>query len=155
MGYNLEPIENEDVNLRARFGGEQDQESLRPQEDHVKEPGKENVYAEPVQHEKIVVQEKPFSPEKDQTYQSVLQQVQATDDADGGHIAQDASDTHMQHDRESQVNHLVNIATTKGVEHAVKVAEHMEDYYVLDQFHDMLLSEEFHRELQARGLMPE
>ncbi len=37
---------------------------------------------------------------------------------------------------EKQVDKLVKLAQTKGVVHAVKVAQHMNNYFILDRVHD-------------------
>jgi hypothetical protein len=39
--------------------------------------------------------------------------------------------------------------------HAVKVARHLEDDYVLDTFHDKLLADELHDALLKKGLIEE
>jgi hypothetical protein len=49
----------------------------------------------------------------------------------------------------------VDIALEKGVIHAVNVAKHLEDNYVLDMFHDKLLSDELHEALMKKGLIEE
>jgi hypothetical protein len=56
-------------------------------------------------------------------------------------------------DAESQIQHLVDLASTKGVVHAVKVARHMDDNYVLDMLHDKMISEELHKVLVERNLL--
>ena len=91
--------------------------------------------------------------ENDQTYHHILSQVQTTQDDDHGKMMQDASVLHQQMDRESQIKHLIDLAMMDGVEHAVKVAQKAEDYYVLDQLHDRLLSQDLHEALMAKGLI--
>ncbi|MEF3691853.1 MAG: hypothetical protein V3574_02220 [Candidatus Moraniibacteriota bacterium] len=58
-------------------------------------------------------------------------------------------------DAESNINHLVELATLKGVTHAVKVARRLDDNYVLDMMHDKLLSEELHKALLEKNLISE
>lgn len=41
-------------------------------------------------------------------------------------------------DEESKVQKLLDLASAKGVVHAVKVARSLKDYYALDQMHDAL-----------------
>jgi hypothetical protein len=95
--------------------------------------------------------------EKDDSYGKILSKVQAQDDsiADQNAIASDALVGSQKIDADSQVQHLVDIAGQKGVIHAVKVAQHMQDNYVLDTFHDKLLSEELHAALLQKGLIKE
>jgi len=92
--------------------------------------------------------------EKDNSYQNILSKVQSQNDDDNDDtIMQDASNLHQQTDRESQITHLIDLAMTKGVGHAVKVAQKAEDYYVLDQLHDRLLADELHEALVSQGLI--
>lgn len=56
---------------------------------------------------------------------------------------------------DKQVSHLVDLSMEKGVLHAVKVARHMNDDYILDMFHDRLLAEDLHIALVERGLIDE
>lgn len=95
--------------------------------------------------------------EKDDSYGKILSKVQAQDDsiADQNAIASDALVGSQKINADSQVQHLVDIAGQKGVIHAVKVAQHMQDNYVLDTFHDKLLSEELHAALLQKGLIKE
>lgn len=44
-----------------------------------------------------------------------------------------------------KLEYLINIAKERGVEFAVKVAENMNDPYVLDIFHDILVREGFYK----------
>ena len=50
---------------------------------------------------------------------------------------------------------LVRIAELKGIPHAVKVAQHLDDNYALDEFHERLLTEELNEALVRRGLIEE
>lgn len=94
--------------------------------------------------------------EKDGAYGHILSQVQSSHDAigeDHGKIMHDASTLHQKMDRESQIKHLIDLAMSEGVQHAVKVAQKAEDYYILDQLHDRLLADDFHAALKARGMI--
>ncbi|XLQ20473.1 MAG: hypothetical protein ACKUBY_01695 [Candidatus Moraniibacteriota bacterium] len=94
------------------------------------------------------------SSEKDTSYQTILSKVKTQkEDHDEKTVMQDASDLHKEVDRESQITNLIDLAMSKGVAHAVKVAQKAEDYYVLDQLHDRLLSDELHDSLMTRGLI--
>lgn len=69
-------------------------------------------------------------------------------------IASDAQSVAGMTDAESQVNELVQIATVKGIAHAVNVARKLNDFYVLDRMHDEL-AEKFYEALKAKGMIQE
>ncbi len=136
-----EPIED-DIDLRAKFvgGGE----------------------SKPISRTKTTASEakERSSAERDSTYQKMLAQLQADDDHDGGKsaqhahtVAQDAHRGAAEPDVGAQVQHLVSLATTKGVTHAVKVAQRMSDYYILDKMHDKMLADQFFDALRKKGLL--
>jgi|GEM_PF-778430 len=138
-----EPIEESDLDLAAHF--EVGAESAS--QDSQGETAPERLRTESVVEKS--------SSERDATYSKMLAQVQAsppTDEAQA-EVAQDASEIHQGVDRDSQLSHLLDIAMTKGVEHAVATAEHLEDYYMLDQLHDTLLHDDFHAQLVQKGLI--
>ena len=129
---------SEHVSLEKRFGVEKDDGGVEFDKEKTIESVAEKSAAE-----------------KDASYQNILSKVKTQNDNDDDSIMQDASTLHQQTDRESQITHLIDLATTKGVEHAVKVAQKAEDYYVLDQLHDRLLADELHEALMSRGLIEE
>jgi hypothetical protein len=47
------------------------------------------------------------------------------------------------------------LAEAKGVVHAVKVAQHLEDNYLLDELHDRLLATDLHDALVKKGMITE
>lgn len=55
-------------------------------------------------------------------------------------------------DEESKIQKLLDLAGTKGVAHAVKVARSLKDYYVLDRMHDELV-DKLYEGLLAKGLI--
>jgi hypothetical protein len=55
-------------------------------------------------------------------------------------------------DEESKVQKLLDLASTKGVVHAVKVARSLKDYYALDRMHDEL-SGKLYQGLLERGMI--
>ena len=94
--------------------------------------------------------------EHDGAYQQILSKVAATKSTlTHDEIKTDAENVYQKQGSEGQVQHLVDIALQKGVYHAVKVAQHLESNYVLDQFHDKLLSDELHSALLSKGLLKE
>jgi DNA-binding transcriptional regulator GbsR (MarR family) len=94
---------------------------------------------------------------KEKSYADILSKVKSDDEKkhDEDTIMQDASTLHQQADRESQLTHLVDLAMTKGVGYAVKVAKKSEDNYDLDRLHDKLLSDELHDKLVSQGVIIE
>lgn len=138
---NLEPIDEKDLELKNKFTG-----ALLEKKDVLKESVPE------VSQEKS--ERKEGSVEKDQAYSKILSKVkiqsQPSDDAS---IQDDAQKANEEIDIESKINNLVNLAMQKGVYHAVKVARHLEDNYVLDELHDRLLADELHDELVKKGLI--
>lgn len=55
-------------------------------------------------------------------------------------------------DEESKIQKVLDLAETKGVVHAVKVARTLDDYYALDQVHDALANK-LYEGLLVRGLI--
>lgn len=139
---NLEPIEESDLDMEGRIrqgetGG--------------------NVEQEPVfQFEQEKPQEISLA-EKDDAYGKILSKVQTQSDnqIDPNIVFDDAKTGSQMIDAESQVNHLIEIAGQKGVVHAVKVAKHMQDNYILDTFHDKMLADELHDALVKNGMIKE
>jgi len=64
----------------------------------------------------------------------------------------DAKSVYDETDEETRVTKLLSLVETKGVEYAVKVAQHLNDYYVLDRMHDELASR-FYEALVAKGVI--
>ncbi|MFA6974166.1 MAG: hypothetical protein WC238_05540 [Parcubacteria group bacterium] len=144
---NLEPIEDDDLDLKNKFTG-----------------GVEKGEEAGVKKEKaadFVLEKKPESRqegvvEKDSAYNKILSKVQTqAQPADDKTVATDAHIIHSSDEEESKIETLIKLATTKGVVHAVKVARHLEDNYALDEFHDRLLGEELHDALLKKGLIKE
>ncbi len=78
--------------------------------------------------------------------------AQPADDA--AVVVDDAKSIAAEMDEETRVTKLVSLAQVKGVAHAVKVAEHLNDYYVLDRMHDEL-ADKFCEALRAKGMLSE
>lgn len=141
---NLEPIDDND--LAKKFGHIE-----KGDFGNKKEEGKEEISF----NEKKEVAQEIVSAEKDDSYNNILSKIKkkSGDDDGVGNIASDAENVSKKTDAESQIQHLVDIAINKDVVHAVKVAKHLEDNYVLDMFHDKLLSDELHSALSEKGLI--
>ena len=144
-----------------------DQNSLNPiKEGEEKNPAEkmeqkpESAEAKEIQAEKIPTPEqsperKEGVAEKEDAYAKILSKVTDGKTAKDEEVSLDAEIAMRQKDAEAKVNNLVSPAETKGVAHAVKVARHMEDNYILDEFHDKLLSDELHEFLAKKGLIKE
>jgi hypothetical protein len=66
----------------------------------------------------------------------------------------DAKAVYDETDAEARVTKLVALAETRGIEHSVRVAQKLNDFYVLDRMHDEL-SEKFYDALKEKGLIKE
>jgi hypothetical protein len=98
-------------------------------------------------------EQKETKSESEALYQKILstaQQSQAVTDDRG--VTSDAQAVSQKTDADSQVQQLVDLALTKGVVHAVKVAKKLGDFYVLDKVHDELTSR-FYEALVEKGLV--
>jgi len=94
--------------------------------------------------------------EDENAYKDLSKAAQASsDDASDDGVKKDAQEISEKMDAESQIQHLVDLATAKGVVYAVKVAKHLEDNYVLDMMHDKMISDEFHKVLVEKGMVSE
>ncbi len=76
----------------------------------------------------------------------------ATVSSDGATIGLDAQSVYDETDEEARVTKLLSLVETRGVEYAVKVARHLNDYYVLDRMHDELAGR-FYEALVAKGVI--
>ncbi|MEN8252413.1 MAG: hypothetical protein ABFQ53_02440 [Patescibacteria group bacterium] len=146
QGQNSENKSSEHVSLEERFGITDDDFSRELNEPRI---AQKKEMERPVEKMKV---------EEDDSYQKILDKAKTqNDDDDEKHdektLMQDASTLHQQDNRESQLTHLVDLAMVKGIPHAVKVAQKAEDYYLLDQLHDNLLSEDLHDKLMTAGLI--
>lgn len=117
------------------------------------ELGGEKVEADIFSPEKEVINEISEA-EKDSTYNKILSQVP---NKDGGENDEAKSDAEIiiqkEMDAQSNIQHLVDLAVSKGVVHAVKVARHMDDNYILDMMHDKMISDDFHKVLVEKNLI--
>ena len=140
---NLEPIEEKDLDLESKLKYGETGFSAT----------KEDIPSQKIEKE---TPQEISAGEKDDAYNKILSNVQTqTDENNDAAVANDAKTGAQKMDAESQVQHLIDIAQQKGVVHAVKVARHMEDNYVLDTFHDKMLADELHDSLVKKGMIKE
>lgn len=95
-------------------------------------------------------------PEKvEEKYDEILSQVSPTSPgaaSSDDEAALDAKSIGDTADEESKIQKLLDLASTKGVVHAVKVARSLKDYYALDRMHDELI-DKLYDGLLERGLI--
>lgn len=90
-------------------------------------------------------------------YSEILSKVtpthtQSTTDDDDTALVLDAKHIGALTDEESKVQKLLDLAGSKGVVYAVKVARSLKDYYALDRMHDELAGK-LYQGLLERGLI--
>ncbi len=138
---NLEPIKEKDLDLKHKFkvSTSESREGILSK--------KEAMTKKEVRQETVG--------EKEDAYAKILSKIHKhpKEKSSDDEIPQDAKNVLQKTDTESQIQNLIDIAMTKGVIHAVKVAKHLEDNYVLDMFHDRLLSDELHEALLKKGII--
>jgi hypothetical protein len=140
----LEPIEESDLDLKDKIV-EKKIESLSFQKERALEdaPSLE-----------IAAERKEGAAEKDSAYSKIVSKIkvqspQTTHDE----VVEDADQAGQLMDAQSRISNLVDIAMQKGVVHAVRVAKHLDDNYILDEFHDKLMADDLHDALVEKGLI--
>ena len=93
--------------------------------------------------------------EKDDAYSKILSKVKKNQPSDDQAVPADAQSLSVEKESENKIEKLIQLASQKGVVHAVKVARHLEDNYTLDEFHDRLLADELHDALIKKGIIEE
>lgn len=144
---NLEPIDDTDLDLKNKFSS-----SVENTNKPVFENKKDTESFAP---ENLPESRVEGAAEKDQAYTNILSKVKTAVPHDDNSVAVDAQSISVAEGEEAKIETLIKLATTKGVAHAVKVARHFEDNYVLDEFHDRLLASELHDALLKKGLISE
>lgn len=140
---NLEPIEEKDLDLKGKFKEIESDKGEAPKSESEKAPS-------------LVFERKEGAAEKEESYSKILSKIKAqAPAADDATVTGDAQAVSEEDNVEAKINSLVNLAMQKGIPHAVKVARHLEDNYVLDEMHDRLLADELHDALVAKGLLKE
>jgi len=146
---NLEPIEDADLNLKNKFLGESEKDGAGEAK---KETGKK---VETLDFSEKAPERKEGAVEKEAAYSKILSKVKKPMAPADESIASDAESASVESGAEAKIEKLVQLATQKGVIHAVKVARHLDDNYTLDEFHDRLMAEDFHDALVQKGLIRE
>lgn len=147
----LEPIDENDLDTKQQFTG-----SVETSKKAVETSTSKNQPEASAKIEKEIPQEVAKA-EKDSSYNKILSKVKTQPQAQPSDddIKTDAQKMAEKIDPESRIINLVDLAMNKGVIHAVKVAQHLDDNYVLDMFHDKLMADELHDALIKKGLIKE
>jgi len=93
--------------------------------------------------------------EKDNAYAKILAKTKNPIAIIQSDISLDAKIANDEANYEDKIIKLVEIAQIKGIPHAVKVAKHIEDNYLLDELHDRLLAVDLHDALVEKGMITE
>lgn len=145
--YNLEPIEESDLNLEQKFG-------LKSAEKHSTEDVPQPGASE--DHEMVLeaVQEKEVVPAREKALEQIRQTVSAIQAEDTKTVTtvQQDTDELSNMEEEARISRLVNIALEKGPKHAFRVAIKLDDLYALDKLHDTLV-EKLYDELVKKGFI--
>jgi hypothetical protein len=145
----LEPIEEGDLDLKTKFlkggvpGGEKREMPSLPKKETEVAPSAE------------VLEKKEGRMEKEAAYAKILAKAKSPVATAQSDVASDAKSASEETDYEGKIIKLVEIAETKGLVHAVKVAQHLEDNYLLDELHDRLLAADLHDALVKKGMITE
>lgn len=140
----LEPIEEKDLNLENKFVGKAEGEN----------ESMEKKAETPISSE-TKIERKEGAVEKDDAYSKILSKVKKNQPSDDQNISVDAQNLSVEKEAENKIDKLIQLASQKGVVHAVKVARHLQDNYTIDEFHDRLLADELHDALIKKGLIEE
>jgi hypothetical protein len=146
---NLEPIDESDLDFKEKlFGGAREEKSDSADNPEVKLE-KPPILEQGQERKEGVV-------EREAAYAKILSQAPSPiSSGSDEEVKSDSEAMEKTNDYESKIKTLVNLAEMKGLPHAVKVARHYEDNYLLDEFHDRMLSQELHDALVKKGLIKE
>lgn len=148
----LEPFEKDDLDLKKKFVGNVEID----QKNEEKNPEKKNKTVQPIEG---LPEKKENNVENEVAYSKILSKVAMNSQQQAvsidENVKKDAQVANVGTNAESKISNLVNLAQTKNIPYAVKVARHMEDNYVLDEFHDRMLGEELHDALVKKGMIKE
>jgi hypothetical protein len=153
---NLEPIDDGDLDLKNKFLGGSEKAKIELKKNDLSSGAEVIRKLEFPEEKREKVEERTI--EKEKTYSKILSKVKVTQvpaDNSTSSVEDDAKETAEIDTAEAKVDKLVKLAMVKGVVHAVKVAKHMDDNYALDEFHDKLMAEEFHKALVEKGIIKE
>jgi hypothetical protein len=151
----LEPIEESDLDLKSKFtkGGVPKAEKV--ESENAPKSNLEVKLAPEIVPSPEAAERKEGQMEKEEAYNKILAKVKSPSAVLHDDVSTDAKTAGDETDYENKIIKLVEIAETKGVVHAVKVARHLEDNYLLDELHDRLLATDLHDALVKKGMITE
>ncbi len=145
----LEPIDEKDLDLKNKFlGGVEKNANVE-----MEKKSDESVLKNSTEATLSGTERKEGAMEKDDAYNKIISKIKNPTNIVHSDVSDDAKTANSEIDYESKVNNLVNLAENKGVVHAVKVARHLEDNYLLDELHDRLLAQDLHDALVKKGMI--
>ncbi|MCA9364612.1 MAG: hypothetical protein KC736_01835 [Candidatus Moranbacteria bacterium] len=146
---NLEPITEDDMDLEGRLKGVHEEVSLKEGVEPARENGAQEGAVEQVSEISKA--------EKESAYAKILANVKSAQQSkdEKETVSGDAKKVKDVVDPEKQIATLIDIAMQKDVVYAVKVAQTLDSYYVLDQLHDKLVTDKLYEALRAKGLIEE
>lgn len=151
----LEPIDESELNLKSKFLAGEVVKSEKPENVMSSKSGSEINLASEAVPSPEVREQKEGQMERDSAYDKILAKVKNSSTVIHNDVSSDARIANDELDYENKIINLVGLAQLKGVAHAVKVAQHMEDNYLLDELHDRLLAQELHDALVKKGMITE
>lgn len=77
------------------------------------------------------------------------------DEAEKAAVKKHAEEIYAITDPAQQIEKIIQLATTRDPYYAVKVAQHLDDNYILNEVHDGLVEDKVRLELIKRGLLEE
>lgn len=89
--------------------------------------------------------------------EKIQKSTPAKDDADEEKpdVKEHARQVYQINDPKQQIEKIIQIAITHDPIHAIKVAQHLDDNYILNEIHDRLVEDQVREELIKRGLLQE
>ncbi len=118
--------------------GDQTEKSPKESEDF-------SLEAKPDGQEEILTPQETESEAQDNT--KLRQEIEKMDldDSLKSQVSSDATNTAAM-EEEKKLKNLLGLAQKKGIVYAVKVAQDMDDPYLLDKFHDLLIEKGYYKE---------
>lgn len=151
----LEPIDESDLDLKSKFAKVSVPKTEKGESENEPENKSEVKLAPETAPTPEVAERKEGQMEKEDAYAKILAKVKSPTTVLHDDVSTDAKTANDETDYENKIVKLVEIAEMKGVVHAVKVARHLEDNYLLDELHDRLLATDLHDALVKKGMITE
>ena len=151
----LEPIDESDLDLKSKFTKGGVPKTEKAESENVPKSNLEVKLVPEAAPTLETAERKEGQMEKEEAYNKILAKVKSPSTVLHDDVSTDVKTASDETDYENKIIKLVELAETKGVVHAVKVARHMEDNYLLDELHDRLLATDLHDALVKKGMISE